>query len=60
MIPLTAPAVRRLLRVLAASPERQPFHLHWSRWRRRRQAQARRCHYARRHQRTELALQLRL
>jgi hypothetical protein len=47
-IPLTAPEVRRLLRVLTLPAAQQAFHLHWSNWRRRRQAQARRCHYTRR------------
>lgn len=48
MIPLTAPEVRRLLMILTLSAEERAFRLCWSRWRRRRQAQARRCHYARR------------
>ena len=40
------PEVRRLLRVLAAPPERQGFHLRWSTWRRAHQAVARRGHAA--------------
>lgn len=48
MIPLTAPEVRRLLMILTLSAEERAFRLRWSRWRRRRQAQARRCHYTRR------------
>ena len=48
MIPLTAPEVRRLLMILTLPTEKRAFGLRWSRWRRRRQAQARRCHYARR------------
>jgi hypothetical protein len=42
------PEVRRLLLALAEPPERFGFRLHWSRWRRRHQATARRCHVARR------------
>lgn len=48
MIPLTAPEVRRLLALLAAPAAQQAFRLHWSRWRRQRQAEARRSHYKRR------------
>jgi hypothetical protein len=40
--------VRRLLRLLLAPAEEQGFGLHWSRWRRQRQAEARRSHYKRR------------
>jgi transposase len=40
--------VRRLLLALTAPPERFSFHLAWSRWRRRHQAVAKRCHVARR------------
>jgi hypothetical protein len=58
--PLTAPEVRRLLRVLALPAAQQAFHLRWSSWRRRRQAQARRCHYARRLRRGDLLGDLRL
>lgn len=42
------PEVRRLLLALAEPPERFGFRLRWSRWRRRHQATARRCHVARR------------
>ena len=42
------PEVRRLLRALRAPPERRPFHLHWSHWRRAHQFGARRGHVARR------------
>lgn len=45
LVPLTAPEVRRLLLILALPPEAQCFRLRWSRWRRRRQADAQRCHY---------------
>ncbi|MDP9363813.1 MAG: hypothetical protein M3Q10_06245 [Chloroflexota bacterium] len=48
MIPLTAPEVRRLLLALAGPAEATGFRLHWSRWRRRRQAEARRSHHRRR------------
>jgi hypothetical protein len=42
------PEVRRLLRLLALPPTERAFGCHWSRWRRRRQADARRSHYKRR------------
>jgi len=42
------PEVRRLLLALAEPPERFRFRLHWSRWRRRHQAIAKRGHVARR------------
>ncbi|HUX75047.1 MAG TPA: hypothetical protein VMY40_00225 [Anaerolineae bacterium] len=41
------PEVRRLLLLLTQPAAEQGFHLHWSRWRRKRQAEARRCHYQR-------------
>jgi hypothetical protein len=44
---LTVPEIRRLLRLLLAPVEQQGFGLHWSRWRRHRQAEARRSHYRR-------------
>jgi hypothetical protein len=34
--------------LLLRPPEQQGFGLHWSRWRRQRQAEARRSHYRRR------------
>jgi len=40
--------VRRLLGLLAVPAAQQAFRLHWSRWRRQRQADARRSHYKRR------------
>lgn len=49
LLPLTVPEVRRLLRGLvwrSAPPEGRM--LHWSQWRRRHQARAKRCHYRRR------------
>ena len=59
LIPLTVPEVRRLLWRLVwrtlPSPEAV---LAWSRWRRRHQAQARRCHYQRRLARLALQVQL--
>jgi Putative transposase of IS4/5 family (DUF4096) len=42
------PEVRRLLLALQEPPARFRFRLAWSRWRRRHQAIARRCHMARR------------
>ena len=45
---LTVPEMRRLLLLAREAPERQHFHLWWSRFRRRHQAQAQRCHTARR------------
>jgi hypothetical protein len=48
LIPLTAPEVRRLLVVLTRPAEERSFLLGWSRWRRRHQMRAKRCHYRRR------------
>jgi hypothetical protein len=45
---LTAPEVRRLLGLLLVSAEHRRHRLRWSRWRRQRQAEARRSHYKRR------------
>jgi len=45
---VTVPEVRRLLAVLLGDAAQHAFGLHWSRWRRRRQAEARRSHYTRR------------
>jgi hypothetical protein len=45
---LTAPEVRRLLGLLLVSAEHRRHRLPWSRWRRQRQAEARRSHYKRR------------
>jgi hypothetical protein len=36
------------MRLLLAPPTQQGFGFHWSRWRRQRQAEARRSHYRRR------------
>ena len=47
LIPLTVPEVRRLLARLIWTPDTDPPAIFsWSRWRRRHQARARRCHYA--------------
>lgn len=49
LIPLTVPEVRRLLAALIwHQPSTANTVLDWSRWRRRHQARARRCHYTRR------------
>jgi len=47
LIPLTIPEVRRLLLLLTQAAETREQGLHWSHWRRRHQARARRSHYAR-------------
>jgi hypothetical protein len=48
------PEIRRLVVALAWRLEPDPARvLAWSRWRRRHQARARRCHYQRRHARTQ-------
>jgi hypothetical protein len=49
LIPLTMPEVRRLLVALVWSmPPPVEHTMHWSFWRRRHQARARRSHYKRR------------
>lgn len=48
MIPLTAGEARRLFCLYTRRTRPEAFHEHWSAWRRRRQARARRSHYARR------------
>ena len=49
LIPLTAAEARRLFNLYTRTARPGPaFHEHWSRWRRRRQAAARKSHYARR------------
>jgi hypothetical protein len=48
LIPLTVPEVRRLLLALDEPPERFPFRIAWSTFRRNHQAIAQRCHAARR------------
>jgi hypothetical protein len=47
LIPVTVPEVRRLLAMLLLSSAQQQHRLHWSHWRRKRQAEARRSHYKR-------------
>jgi SRSO17 transposase len=58
LLPLTVPAVRRLLWRVAWSAAPPEPALRWSRWRRRHQARAKRCHYQRRQ--TRLAALVRL
>lgn len=49
LLPLTVPEVRRLVYSLVWQRPLSAQHgLHWSQWRRRHQARARRCHYRRR------------
>ena len=48
LIPLTAAEARRLFNLHTRVTRPGPFHEHWSGWRRRRQAGARKSHYARR------------
>jgi hypothetical protein len=48
MIPLTAAETRRLFNLYTRAVRPEEFHEHWSAWRRRRQASARKSHYARR------------
>jgi hypothetical protein len=45
LIPLTRNEIRRLFTGLGQQPPAPAIQLHWSRWRRRHQATARRCHY---------------
>jgi hypothetical protein len=48
MILLTAAEARRLFNLHTRVTRHRAFHEHWSDWRRRRQASARKSHYARR------------
>jgi hypothetical protein len=48
MIPLTAAEARRLFNLHTNVTRPREFHERWSGWRRRRQADARKSHYARR------------
>jgi SRSO17 transposase len=48
MIPLTRNEIRRLFTSLTCHPQPVRDQLHWSCWRRRHQATARKCHYQRR------------
>jgi hypothetical protein len=45
---VTVPEVRRLLAIVLRDQAQHAFRLHWSRWRRKRQAEARRSHDKRR------------
>jgi SRSO17 transposase len=50
LLPLTVPEVRRLIwRLVWAHPVLREAVLAWSRWRRRHQLRAQRCHYRKRH-----------
>jgi hypothetical protein len=48
LIPLTRNEIRRLFTGLLQRPQPIRHQLYWSRWRRRHQATARKCHYQRR------------
>jgi hypothetical protein len=48
LIPLTAAEARRLFNLRTRVTRPPEFHERWSSWRRRRQATARKSHYARR------------
>jgi hypothetical protein len=48
LIPLTAAEARRLFNLHTRVIRPPEYHERWSRWRRRRQAAARKSHYARR------------
>jgi hypothetical protein len=48
LIPLTAAGARRLFNLHRRVTRPEAFHRQWSDWRRRRQAAARKSHYARR------------
>ena len=50
LVPLTRHKIRRLLTGLSPQLAAPAMQLHWSRWRRRHQATARKCHYRRRAQ----------
>jgi hypothetical protein len=59
LLPLTVPEVRRLLwRLVWTTGYQADAVLHWSRWRRRHQARAKRCHYRTRLARLEYQLRL--
>jgi hypothetical protein len=55
---VTVPEVRRLLAIVLRDHAAHAFRLHWSRWRRKRQADARRSHYKRHLARSTLELPL--
>jgi hypothetical protein len=56
MIPLTAAETRRLFNLLHQGHPPGAFHERWSDWRRRRQARARKSHYARRNRKSQYAV----
>ena len=56
LIPLTAGEARRLFCLYTRTARPPAFHEHWSAWRRRHQATARQCHYARRTRNLNLLL----
>jgi hypothetical protein len=47
-VALSVPETRRLVHASGGTTEQQRHYLHWSQWRRRHQATAKRCHAARR------------
>ncbi len=47
LIPLTAGEIRRLFNLHIRVTHQRDHHERWSRWRRRHQARARRCHWPR-------------
>jgi len=51
LIHLTVNEIRRLHAIFTCPAHTEAHHLHWSYWRRRHQAVARRCHYQRRRER---------
>ena len=59
LIPLSVPEIRRLIGHLFITPRRHinEHHLHWSHFRRRSQARARRSHYKRRGHNLQMRLQ---
>jgi hypothetical protein len=56
MIPLTAAEARRMFNLHTGVTWPREFHKYWSGWRRRRQADARKSHYARRLRNHEMLL----
>lgn len=59
LIPLSVPEIRRLIGHIVVVPHHRTndHHLHWSRFRRRSQARARRSHYKRRGHNPQMQLQ---
>ncbi|MDH6109655.1 hypothetical protein P3T36_000426 [Kitasatospora sp. MAP12-15] len=58
-MPLSVPEIRRLIGHIVVTPRHHTneHHLHWSRFRRRSQARARRSHYKRRGHNLQVRLQ---